>query len=92
MKTIRVLALLIVCIWFIISISSCAVTVRGDNGHHARHHHNETYTVYPGSSGGSHEKHNNPHNYNSTNPGKAKGSENNSNNPHHSDDKDKDKK
>lgn len=92
MKTIRVLALLIVCIWFIYSLSSCAVTVRGDNGHRGRHHHTETYSVYPGSSGGSYEHKNNRHKENSTNPGKAKGSRNNSNNPHHSGDKDKGKK
>jgi hypothetical protein len=79
MKTLRVIGLLIVCIWFIISISSCAVTVRGDNGHHGRKHHNETYVVYPGGPGGHYEHKNNPAHYNKSNNG-------------HSGHKDKDKK
>ena len=80
MKTIRLFALLLLCTGLFFSISSCAVTVRGDNGRHGGSHHHsnnphQTYNTNPGEANGSHNNSNNPHNNNSTNPGKSKGSD-----------------
>jgi len=57
MKTFRIVVMLMMCLGFLFSISSCTVFVKSDNGQHKGWYKNS----------------NNPHHNNSTNPGKSKG-------------------
>ncbi len=77
MKPLKILAILAFCTGLLFSGTSCAVFVKGDNGHHKGHYKNSnnphsTYSTNPGKAKGSKNNSNNPHNNNSTNPGKSK--------------------
>jgi len=57
MKTGKTIAILVVCLGLLISVPSCTVFVKKDNGHHRGWNKNP----------------NNPHHPHSTNPGKSHG-------------------
>jgi hypothetical protein len=58
MKTIRTVVILLLCLGFLLSVNSCVVFLRKDNGNHKGWYKNQ----------------NNPHNPYSTNKGKPNGS------------------
>jgi hypothetical protein len=55
MKVFRIIAILVLCLGLLFSITSCVVYDKDDNGRHSGWHKNS----------------NNPHHSNSTNPGKS---------------------
>jgi ABC-type nickel/cobalt efflux system permease component RcnA len=71
-KIIKISAIIIVYLGFMMGISSCAVFVRENPGHHSHNPH-QSYNSNPGKAKGKEHNSNNPHNYNSSNKGHSEG-------------------